>query len=429
MRTFFAAAVVSALSAGCAVGSSADAASAGSAVELDALQAVARKEDAPVLRAPGKKLATDWCDEAFFNDVAWLEKTEGNLTFRYAPGSAAETDLAEIASTRREMYAQIAQFLRVEEPGPVKIVLSPSRVAATKNGHGLGWSVLSKSTAEVVYTGAPGSFEKRSPGHELAHIIAAKTDGALYHLPFLDEGLAELLDGSGRDLHAAYISEIRASYSSTSVTRLTSDDLNGRSYGRAGSFVKFLVDRYGVDKFLALWKASSVSWSGSTFTTKLGVKVKTAADLEAAMSQALLSTHGVSFESARREWEKTLAPYFVTPAEVDGDDASDIKDVLHHADNAINNKDRWALRATMEGFYCDWYSDQSKLDMATAAVEQRGTVKTDIVSILPNNTRNFPEVVVHAIRTEVRDGVETKTAEQIWMEKFPLGWRVTSATF
>ncbi len=429
MRTFFAAAVVSVLSSGCALGSSADSASSVSPVELDALTAVARKGDAPVVRSPSKRLETDWCDEAFFNDVTWLEKTEGNLTFRYAPGSAAETDLAEIASTRREMYLRIAQFLRVAEPGPVKIVLSPNRVAATKNGHGLGWSLLSKSTAEVVYTGAPGSFEKRSPGHELAHIIASKIDGALYHLPFLDEGLAELLDGSGRDLHAAYISEIRASYSSTSVTRLTSEDLSGRSYGRAGSFVKFLVDRYGVEKFLALWKASSVTWSGSTPTTKAGLKVKTAADLEAAMSQALLTTHGVSFEGARREWEKTLAPYFVTPAEVDGDDASEIKDVIRHADNAINSKNRWALRSTMEGFYCDWYSDQGKLDMASAAVELRGTVKTDVVSILPNNTRNFPEVIVYAIRTEVRSGVETKTAEQIWMEKFPIGWRVTSATF
>jgi hypothetical protein len=430
MRQLLSAIVVSALSVGCAIDATAESASARASVQsLDSITHLERRANVPVLPKPRKALATDYCDEPTFMTTPWIEKVDGNITYRFAAGSAAERDLVDITDARRKRYDEIAEFFGVTAPVAVKIVLSPNRLAAVKHGYGLGWSVLSKSTAEVVYTGDEGSFEKRSPGHELAHVVGSKVDGALYHMPFLDEGVAELLDGSGRDLHASYINEIRASYNTVSVTRLTSNDVNGGSYGRAGSFVQFLVDRYGKEKLVELWKTTSVTWSGSTFTTKLGDRVKTAAELELALDRALRGTYGAGFEEIREAWEEALAPYFATPSSVDAEDADQIKAVLAHADEAINTADASALRSTMEGYYCDWYSDADKLATATAAVEYRGVVRTEVMSIISNNHRNFPEVVVHALHTEVRDGVETKSAKQIWMEKLPVGWRVTSAVW
>jgi hypothetical protein len=431
MRSFFGALVVSAFSVGCAMGSAAEPSTSSEAplAALDSLTHLERKPDAPPLRAPLKLLETDACDESSFDLSTWREKTEGNLIFRYIPGTAAERDLGEIAQTRQRMYEEIAKYFGVATPGPVKVVLSPNRAAAVKHGYGLGSTIVANSTAEVIYTGDEHSFEKRSPGHELAHIIGSKVDGAFHHMPFLDEGMAELLDGSGRDLHAAYVNEVRARSLSGSATRLTSEDVHGASTARAGSFVKFLADRYGRDRLLNLWKAAAITWSGSTFTTTGSVKVTTARDLEVALDRALLSTHDAGFETVRREWEAALSPYFLNPTSVDADDAAQIKAIVANADLAINRGDAHGLRSTMEGFYCDLHTDTDRFATAVAAVASGGGVRTDVVSILPNNHRNYPEVVVHAVRTETRHGVETKTAQQIWLERLPVGWRITSASW
>lgn len=431
MRTLLAFVLVSVLSISCAFravdGSVTDEPPLGAATEaLGAFQRAAYVQTVP---SPLMGLETDLCDDDLFADKPWIEKTEGNITYRFAPGSAAERDFTDIAAVRTKIYDTTAAFLGVASPGPIKLVLSPSRAAAKKNGYANGRAYITRNTAEVVYTGAENSFEKRQPGHEITHLIAAKIDAAPYHLAFLEEGLAELLDGSGRDMHASYVNTIRVGYYSTSVTRLTTDDVTGRSYGRAGSFVKFVIDTYGKEKFIALWKAAPVTWSGTAYITKAGDPLTDPATLEKALDQAMMAAYGVTFETARKDWEKVLAPYLLTSASVDKSDAAAIQKVVKQMDDAVNTADHMRLRATMEGYYCDSTSDAQRLATATAAVQTRGKVQTTIVSILPYQTRSFPEIVVHAVRTEVRDGVETKNAVQIWMEKFPVGWRVTYAVW
>jgi len=384
-------------------------------------------ESVPAAPTAPAALATDFCDEVSFGKNAWVDARRENVTLRYMPKTAAETDLETIAAVRNTLYVEIAAALGVAAPGNITIVLSPNRATAQENGYGKGVAYASLNRIEVLWLGHPDSYEVASPGHELTHVIASKVDGQ-DHLPFLDEGLAELLDGSGRDLHEAYVRDLRAGMDSAYLTRFSDGDVWGDHYGRAGSFVKFLVARGGMTKFLEIWKANAVTWSGGGYLTKSGVGVKTGADLETAIDKASRATYGVGFEALRLEWQTTLTPYLEAPAQtVTAEDAAAIGNVIANLDWADTHGNAAMLRSTMEGFYCDWQTDDSRAAIASSAVESRGNVQSQVISLFPISRRNYSQAVAHTIRRETRSTGEISYASKVWLEKFPMGWRVTYA--
>lgn len=92
--------------------------------------------------------------------------------------------------------------------------------------------------------------------HELTHIVAYQTLGPTE--TWLDEGLAVYSDGNwwGNDLHALtkYLAE-KDQMPSISELTLHFRDLNELvSYPVAGSFVRFLIEKYGKDKLWQIWK-------------------------------------------------------------------------------------------------------------------------------------------------------------------------------
>jgi hypothetical protein len=380
----------------------------------------------PPAKPPVTALTLDACDEADFMNVTWTQADRDNLVIKFAPGTVVERDLEEIASVRNTLYKSISDTLGVQNVGKISITMSPNRVAATKHGYakGVAWHWLNK--IEVVYLGTAGSYEVRSPGHELAHVISGKIDGATYHAPFLDEGLAEYLDGSKRDLHEVYVASLRAGTESMSVTRFTSRDVWGDNYERAGSFVKFLIERYGMAKFQELWKGSAITYSGYGYTMKNGAYVSTAMELEKAIDSLATTVYGAGFDTLRLEWEAALKPHFATPPTgLSAADYAEIENVVANMDEAQTHGNAAQLRSTWEGFYCDYETENDRAYRATAAVEARGTMTTTVLSAWPTGTRNYPSALVHALRREVHDGTTTDTTSIFWLEHFPVGWRMT----
>jgi len=373
-------------------------------------------------------LTTDFCDDSAFEKATYSSKTYGNLVFRYIDGTAAAVDIDSIASVRLAMQEKISDFLGVTSRAPITITMSPNRIAAAKHGHGAGYADAGSSRIDVLYLAETDSYEQVAPGHELTHVIASRVDGAT-HLPLLDEGLAEYFDGSGRDLHASYVNELRAGSDAASVTRFTDWDVWGDHYGRAGSFVTFLVNRFGRAKFVEFWRAGAITYSGSGYVTKLGDRVVTGADLEKAIDHAASTVYGTRYEAIRLEWESTLAKVMAgaTPA-LSASDRAEIDDLIAHVDDAIARRDPVRFRSTMDGFYCDRKDDAFRAGIARAAVEARGTMRTTVLSAVPTGTNNYPSAIVHAVRRETRGTEVSVNAVRYWVERFPVGWRITSAT-
>lgn len=379
----------------------------------------------PSSAAAATPLELDACDEPDFAGVAWKTATYGDYVLRYLPGTAAERDLAAIVSVRVNLQAKMQKVLGVTDVGPITLVLSPNRVAAAHAGYAAGSANAAKNQIEVLYLGLPDAYENQAPGHEVAHIVTSKIDG-LKKLPLLTEGIAEYFDGSGRDLHASYVNALRAGIDTDYTTRFTDFDVNAYNYARAGSFVKFLIERYGASQFVALWKASTVTSSWPPKLASGGDGITTGRDLEKAFDTLSRKVYGVGFETLRSEWLAALKPYLAAPVEgLAPADYAAIENVIANADSAQSKGDASALRTTMEGFYCDFESDLVRADRSRNVTEARGTMTTNIVSAWPTNRRNFPTAVVHALRSERRGDVVTTTTAQFWLERFPMGWRIT----
>ncbi|MBI2394923.1 MAG: hypothetical protein HYV09_35465 [Deltaproteobacteria bacterium] len=373
-------------------------------------------------------LTTDFCDEPVYGTTSWSETTRGKLKLRYVPGTAAEKDLEKIATVRNELYGKISTALGVADPGTISITFSPNRATAKANGLQKGVAYPASNKIEVLWLGDPDSYEAAAPGHELTHIISAKIDGVTNHLGVLSEGLAEYFDGSGRDLHEAYARDLRASIDASFTTRFSDSDLWGYNYGRAGSFVKFLVDRSGMEKFVALWKANALTWSSGAYVTKLGVVVKDGFGVEAALDKSLREVYGVGFEALRFEWAAVLAPYLTAkPSTLPSWDVAAIENVLDNVDWADTHGSAAVLRSTMDGFYCDTTTDESRAKLASAAVEGRGTLRTQTTALYPIGMRNYPQALAFTVRREQRGTSMIDVTSRVWLEKFPVGWRITFA--
>lgn len=386
--------------------------------------AVASSFDGDIAVSP---LALDACDEPDYAGVAWKQADRGNFTFVYLPGTAAENDLEQIAVVRNNLYTNYAKLFNVD-PGKITMVLSPNRVAAARAGYSMAYARPWRNQIEVLYLGTPDSSEMRAPGHEVAHIITSKIDSAAnIKIPLLVEGIAEYLDASGRDHHADYVQTLRAGIDADYTARFTDYDVRAYNYERSASFVKFLVERYGMPKFIQLWRAATVTYVGSSYKLASGGDIIATGDaLERAFGTLAKTVYDTDFATLRGEWEATLKPYFSKPiANLTTIDQKEIANVIANVDAAQSNGDASMFRTAMEGFYCEWENDDKRMIRARNATESRGAVTSEIVSALPANARFYPRALVHTVRREERDGVVTTTTVQFWMEHFPLGWRIT----
>jgi hypothetical protein len=178
-----------------------------------------------------------------------------HFVFSYVRGGAADRDLELISAARERAYKVITAFLGGQAGDKIKITLYPDREFALSGG---GAGSTRGDAISVVYFGFSPSYEKVSYGHELAHALSYRLLGGRHSVPLLAEGMAEYLDQSGRDLHEwlSYKSRILGyggRFRVEAADLAYGDGFSSLSYTKSGSFVKWLVESGGREKFLKLY--------------------------------------------------------------------------------------------------------------------------------------------------------------------------------
>lgn len=399
---------------------------------LATLPALTQDAARPALPAAAPHpLALERCDDLpAYADETYGDTITGDLDLRTLPGTAAARDLPRIAADRERAYDAIATFLGLTDRPRITVVLSPNRVAAVAHGKGLGQAFPASDRVEVVYTGAPDSYERTHYGHELAHVLSAHLDGHADHLPLLNEGLAVYLDQSGTNLHRAYADAFAAgAETGPAPAAFDARDVWGQNYARAGSLVAFLVDRFGRERFLDLWRSAWVTWQGWSMHTSVGVTVDDLPSLRRALDALFESAFGEGLDEVLAEWGRALTPYLAaTPTALPAADARAVRALFAGADRAVDAADPRAYRATMDGFYCTSWGDAGRMRVARAQVDSTGEQTTTILAARPVGTRNYPEVRVRALRTRGTGRGATTLMVDYWLERFPGGYRITWST-
>ncbi|RMG17664.1 MAG: hypothetical protein D6729_08485, partial [Deltaproteobacteria bacterium] len=359
----------------------------------------------------------------------WITARAGEVTARSFAGAVDPRDLDEAARRRRALLAELGARMGLAHLPKVEIVFSPSRRAAAQHRLAAGRAFAAAGRAEVIWPGAPDAYEARRPGHELAHLLAAYWDGAPAHLPLVEEGLAEVLDASGRDLHHAYAAARWADGAGGDPVAFTTDDLSGSDYGRAGSFVRSLVDRHGLTGLRALWPHLAVRYGGGRMWGADGTQIGSVAALEGFLDRALRAALGGDLATERAAWARALRPYLEAPeASLPDGDLVEIQRVIAAYDRAVTDGDIEGARAALDGFYCDVWDDGDRAALLSREVQRLEDAETKVLAVRRRGLRNYPEVVVHGVRRETMGGRSAYRAVTMWLEHFPVGWRLTGST-
>lgn len=372
-------------------------------------------------------VATDGCDDSDYAGQDWLATTSEHFVAYTLPGTAAEADVEEVLELREQAYAAIVAALGIEYEPRIELYLSPNRLAAAAHGVGSGAAYPGADRIEVVYTGASDSYEAVRYGHELTHVLAHYLDpGPKRRLPILDEGLAEYMDQSGRNLHVAYAAQLGPHLETrTQVVSLDQRDVWGSGYGRAGSLVQHLIERHGLPLFVDVWRAASMVWQDGCFRHPASGCVEAAADVTEVLDAVLREEVGESWKQTQDAWRPVVEAALARgPRRVSSAAAVEIGNLLALMDAAINDGDALLYRSTMEGFYCDWRGEAGRRDIAQRSVAAFESAQTTPLIIYDTGVRNFPTAAAMVTRKEGRGFV---SAFRISFEKLPVGWRVAWA--
>jgi len=368
------------------------------------------------------QLELDPCDESDFADATWQTHQSEHFTFHYFSGTAAAADIEAIANKRETAYNTIREKLGIYTAPAIEVYLSPNRVAATEHGRAMGRAYPSAGRYEVVYTGAADSFEMTHYGHELTHVLAHELDPQHpVRLGILSEGLAELLDHSGRDLHAAYADKLRAGKESRAyVASFDSNDAWGSNYGRAGSLVAFLRDRFGWNDFVRIYKRAYVEWSNGCYRDPTYGCVTTGDQVATVLDGILQEVVGQSWTQVQRDWEARVREALAQPSTIATTDYRHIQAVVNQMDAAINERDAAKYRTTMGGFYCEWGGEDMRQQIAARAVNM-GDVQTALVDVRRSGTKNFSTAIATVLRRFASGETQAQT---LYFEHLPSGWKV-----
>lgn len=368
----------------------------------------------------------DMCDDPTYAGVDWTVARSSHFILYYFPGTAAEHDQQAILTRLELAYGTIRTALGVQALPVISVYLSPNRQAAAAHGRAYGRAYYGQDRYEVIYTGAEGSYELQRYGHELTHIFEYYLDTSTRRHPLLSEGVAEFHDQSGRDLHEAYALQLLAGRESrVRVATFDARDVTAGNYGRAGSLVQFLNERYGKEKFLEIFRATTVSWDWSNncwARPALGC-IATPEKLATMLDEALVATVGERWSTVQVAWEGQVQEALAAvDNRLPAADEVEIKNLVEVMDLAMNTGDTAMYRRTMDGFYCEAGTDVARAAIATRAVSAFTTLSSRVESIDATGIKNFRSATVTVRRT---DESGRPSFQPLYVEHFPAGWRVT----
>lgn len=180
------------------------------------------------------------------------------------PNSSAARDIEDIAQKREKALSEIASFWGAPTPEAMRLILfEDQNIKFRETGHqGMGWA-FDRTIVEVYNT-----KEQLDPFHETTHILAS----GLGHPPALfNEGLAvymseklgakalEDLGGGGLSINQRTTALRQAGTWIPLQELITYQEIGSHesqpriAYAEAASFVKFLIETYGKENFVAAY--------------------------------------------------------------------------------------------------------------------------------------------------------------------------------
>ncbi|MEE1329429.1 MAG: hypothetical protein UHS47_12905, partial [Oscillospiraceae bacterium] len=185
--------------------------------------------------------------------------TSENYVFHYRAGSLAEKEIHKIAETQENAFSQICSTLQVEYAERINYYLcdNPLEIGRTIWGEEMpcnGCALCGRNKIYAVYN----ENTKCIGAHEDTHLISF-----LINFPesdFMVEGLAMSVDGLWWGVsNETWTSYYREKYPDLSVKDLFDNDTFAElgciiTYPIAGAFTKYLIDTYGMDRFLEFYK-------------------------------------------------------------------------------------------------------------------------------------------------------------------------------
>jgi len=171
----------------------------------------------------------------------WNKYSIENLEIYYPDNSDIYEGIEEWAKIRVDAFDHIAEYLDVEwKYGLIKIYVFNSKEHGAQYGFPLGFAV---SEQNLIFT-----QDVQSPGHELTHCISYRMNGDRKDSDLLSEGLATYLNMMGNDHHRVSANILQEK--DYSIKLLGEDfGLNENAYTLGASFVKYLIDEYGLELF------------------------------------------------------------------------------------------------------------------------------------------------------------------------------------
>ena len=189
----------------------------------------------------------------------WSEGHSARIDYYFESGSPAEHDISKIESNLEDAYSHVLQLLASGQTDlrlQSFIVGSRARMkqlcGRESNGLAVGSAFL------FVY----GDSIKAFGPHEPCHLLSQRLWGAARGI-WLTEGLAVYSENQwqGHPLHSV-CKQLRVQGQLVPITDLFDDkqwkqNPEMASYPEAGSFIKFLYEKYGVSDVRAIWTAGA----------------------------------------------------------------------------------------------------------------------------------------------------------------------------
>lgn len=197
-------------------------------------------------------------EERFESDKTETYVTE-HYVFHYQKGSFAEKEIQKIAQTQEDSFKKVCDTLKVGYPEPINYYFTDDpkaigRVVWNEDLPCNGSALCGRNKIYAVYT----EKIKCIGSHEDTHLISF-----LINYPesdFVVEGLAMSFDGLWWGVpNAAWASYYKANRSDLSVSALFDNDSFAETgcvvtYPIAGAFTTFLIDTFGMELYLDLYK-------------------------------------------------------------------------------------------------------------------------------------------------------------------------------
>ncbi|MCD6218735.1 hypothetical protein J7L05_12890 [bacterium] len=197
-------------------------------------------------------------------NTAYLNKLmDGRLVgkgieLRYPSDSPITGEMNRILKEHEWHYARIVEELKLENPPVVTCYIYPTRAQKTKLT-GVGGSVFAKPWMAMIHV-EYSDYDIRALKHELTHILAGEFGRSIVNISLqtgLCEGLSEASEwDAGALTHHQWAQSImkgEIDNRASPINTMTNEGFWSQritvSYYISGSFVRWLIDTYGVEKF------------------------------------------------------------------------------------------------------------------------------------------------------------------------------------